>query len=242
MSRPAFVERERKRVVARSRIGQVMFGVQDGITTTIGIVSSMVAGHQSNAVTLFVGAASAFAGMFSMAIGSYLASTAELDVARVELARERARIARDPAHEIDELRQIYRSHGMTAAMARGAARRVATDPRRMLDVMASEEFGIDATPHDDPMKDAFAIAVSFLVGAGIPIAPYALLAQPLAFPISLMLASTVLVVLGAFKARVIGLHPWRSALQTFAFGASASGLGYVMGVLLPRIIGIHAQP
>jgi len=241
MSRPAFVKRERKRVVARSRVGEVVFGVQDGITTTIGIVSSMVAGHQSNAVTLFVGTASAFAGMFSMAIGSYMASSAQLDVARAELARERRRIASHPAHEIDELTQIYRSHGMSAVMARNAARRVARDPDRLLDVMASEEFGVDAQPHDDPKKDAIAIAVSFLAGAGIPIAPYAVFAQSVAYPTSLALASCILFIVGAFKARVVGQHRWRSALQTFAFGAAASGLGYVVGTLLPWLFGIHAQ-
>jgi VIT1/CCC1 family predicted Fe2+/Mn2+ transporter len=106
MSRPAFVERERKAVVTRSRIGEVVFGVQDGITTTVGVVTSMVAAHQSNAATLFIGTASACAGMFSMAIGSYLSSKAELDVARIELSHERARIAGKRAHEIHELAQI----------------------------------------------------------------------------------------------------------------------------------------
>jgi VIT1/CCC1 family predicted Fe2+/Mn2+ transporter len=130
---------------------------------------------------------------------------------------------------------------MTSAMAGAAARRVARDPDRLLDVMAAEEFGVDPTPHDDPRKDALAIAASFALGAGIPIAPYALAPQSAAFVASLTLASCILFAVGVFKARVIGLQPWRSGLQTFAFGAAATAVGYVVGTVLPRLFGIHAQ-
>ena len=239
MARPAFVEAERDSVVRRSRIGEVVFGVQDGITSTIGIVSSMVGGHQSNAVALFVGSASAIAGMFSMAVGSYLSSKAELDVARIELRRERRRIERERDNEVRELAAIYRSHGMPDAMARSAAETVARDPERLLEVMAAEEFGVDARPADDPRKDALAMALSFLVGAIVPVAPYGFFQQHVAFELSIAIGSCCLFAVGAIKAHVVGLRVWRSGLQTFAFGALASVIGYFAGTLLPRAFGIQ---
>ena len=239
MSRPAFVERERKSVADRGRIGEVVFGVQDGITSAIGILSSLVGGHQGASVIVFVGGAAAFAGMFSMAAGAYLSSRAELDVARIELARERRRIRRDPEHEIDELSQIYRSHGMPRRMAEAAALRVARHPRRMLSVMAAEEFGVDVEIRDDSVKNALAMAASFVVGALGPIVPFLVLPVHAAFAASIGLSSAALFGVGLWKARVVGLPAWRSGLQTFAFGAAAAALGYLVGTLLPLAFGLR---
>jgi vacuolar iron transporter family protein len=239
MARPAFVEREREKIAGRSRIGEFVFGVQDGITSTVGIVSSMVGGHQSSAVTLFVGSAAAIAGMWSMAVGSYMSSSARADVSRVEIRRERRRIRSAPGHERRELEAIYESHGMPRAMARGAAGRVANDPERLLAVMASEELGVDERRAGAPIKDAVAMACSFFAGAVVPIAPYAVLPAHAAFTLSIVLACAALFAAGIVKARVVGLHVWRSAVQVLALGGAAALLGYLFGTSLPALFGVR---
>lgn len=240
MSRPAFVERERHKIVERSRIGEVVFGVQDGITSTVSVVSSMVAGREPNSVALFVGSAAAFAGMWSMAVGSYVSSRARADVSRVEVARERERIKTTPEHEREELEAIYRSHGMPKRMAREAAAYVARDPARLLDIMASEEFGVEATQRTNPLKDAVTMAFSFLGGAVVPIFPYALFSQRTAFIASIALACIALFVVGTAKARVAGTHLWRSGVQVLVLGGAAAALGYFFGTVLPDLFGVHA--
>jgi len=239
MPRPAFVQRERRKIVERSRIGEVVFGMQDGITSTVSVVSSMVAGQQPNSVALFVGSAAAIAGMWSMAVGSFVASRARADVSRVEVARERARIEAAPKHERDELEAIYRSHGMTQRMAHDAAAHVARDPSRLLDIMASEEFGVESSQKTNPVKDSMAMAVSFLGGAAVPIFPYALFAQRIAFVVSIAIAYTALFAIGVAKAHVIGTHVWRSGVQVLALGGAAAALGYLFGTILPRLFGVH---
>ncbi len=201
----------------------------------------MIGGHQSGAVALFVGTTSAIAGMFSMAAGAYLSSKAEMDVARIELRRERRRIREQRPHETRELAAIYRSHGMPEALAAEAARHVSRDPERLLEVMAAEEFGVETRPLEDPRKDALVMAVSFIAGAMVPVLPYALLDRGKAFVLSIALACACLFAAGAIKARVVGLNLWLSGLQTLAVGGAATIIGYLLGTLLPKLFGIQTS-
>ena len=235
---PAEVTEERARIATRSRIREVVFGAQDGILTTVGVVSSIFGAAQSNGVILLAGLASAFAGMVAMSAGSYLSSKAEDDVAASEIQREMREISERPAEELAELVEIYKRQGMEAAMARDAALEVARDPAKMLAVMAHEELGLDTDAQSNALKDAMVMAPSFLIGAAIPIVPYTFMQGPPALVASILSAAVALFGIGVVKARAAATHPWQSGIEAFAIGASAALLGYVIGTLIPNALGI----
>jgi VIT1/CCC1 family predicted Fe2+/Mn2+ transporter len=60
-----------------------------------------------------------------------------------------------------------------------------------------------------------------------------------AFISSIGFAAAVLFGVGVIKARVADTHPWRSGMETFVIGALAGGLGYVLGVLIPKAFGVN---
>ena len=75
------VDRERFRVANLGRLREVVFGAQDGILSTVALVTSVaVAVGQNSTVLIAGGLAAALAGMLSMATGAYLGSRAEQDV------------------------------------------------------------------------------------------------------------------------------------------------------------------
>jgi len=238
MTGPAEVTEERARIATRSRIRELVFGAQDGILTTVGVVSSIYGAAQSNAVILLAGLASAFAGMVAMTAGSYLSSKAEDDVAASEIQREMIEIRERPAEELAELVEIYKKQGMDPKLARDAALEVARDPRKMLAVMAHEELGLDLDAPNNALKDAMVMAPSFLVGAAIPIVPYTFLHGPTALSASVLAAAAALFGIGVVKARAAATDPWRSGIEAFLIGASAAFLGYVIGTLIPNALGL----
>jgi VIT1/CCC1 family predicted Fe2+/Mn2+ transporter/rubrerythrin len=238
MTGPAEVTEERARIATRSRIRELVFGAQDGILTTVGVVSSIFGAAQSNTVILLAGLASAFAGMVAMTAGSYLSSKAEDDVATSEIQREMREISERPAEELAELVEIYKRQGMEPTLARDAAIEVARDPRKMLAVKAREELGLDTESHRNPLKDAMVMAPSFLIGAAIPIAPYTFMHGPPAMTASILSAAAALFGIGVVKARAAATDPWHSGIEAFAIGASAALLGYVIGTLIPNALGI----
>jgi len=240
MSGPAEVTEERARIATRSRIREVVFGAQDGILTTVGVVSSIFGAAQSNGVILLAGLASAFAGMVAMTAGSYLSSKAEDDVAASEIEREMREIRERPAEELAELVEIYKRQGMQPARARDAALEVARDPKKMLAVMAREELGLDTDSNRSALKDAMVMAPSFLVGAAVPIVPYTFMHGTSALIASILAAGVALFGIGVLKARAAATEPWRSGIEAFAIGASAALLGYLIGNLIPAALHISA--
>ena len=239
MSGPAEIFEERERIATRSRIRELVFGGQDGILTTVGVVSSIFGAHANNVIILLAGIASGFAGMVAMTAGSYLSSKAQHDVERSEIERESREMREHPAEELAELVEIYVRQGMPAEQARAAALNVAQDPKRMLQVMARHELGLELDSTGSPAKDAVVMALSFASGAIVPILPYVFLGGPAALISSISLASLALFVVGVIKANVAGTNRWRSGLETFAIGTAAGVLGYVFGTVIPSKLGLN---
>ena len=74
------IDRERWRVASLGRLREVVFGAQDGILSTLALVTSVAVAVDQTSIVLVAGLAGALAGMLSMATGAYLGSRAEQDV------------------------------------------------------------------------------------------------------------------------------------------------------------------
>ena len=97
------MDRERFRVANLGRLREVVFGAQDGILSTVALVTSVAVAVGQTSTVLIAGLAAALAGMLSMATGAYLGSRAEQDVQRAEIAREARELEEKPAEELAEL-------------------------------------------------------------------------------------------------------------------------------------------
>ncbi|MBV8281447.1 MAG: VIT1/CCC1 transporter family protein [Candidatus Eremiobacteraeota bacterium] len=238
MSGPAEVTEERERVASLTRIREFVFGAQDGLLTTVSVVSAFFGAHESNTTILLAGVATGVAGMVAMTAGQYLSSKAETEVHRAEIEREMREIVEHPAEELAELAEIYRLQGMSAEQARDAALAVSKDPKKALEVMARAELGLDTESAGSPLKDAAVMAPSFLLGAIAPILPYIFTNGNMALGLSILLACLALFGIGIVKAHVTGGNPWRSGLEQFLIGAGAGVIGYVVGTFLPSLFGV----
>jgi len=239
MSGPAEVSEERERIASRTRIGAFVFGAQDGLLTTVSVVSAFFGAQQPNTNILLAGIATGVAGMVAMTAGQYLSSKAQSEVQRSEVEREMRELSEHPAEELAELVEIYRLQGMAPEQARDAALSVAKDPKKMLEVMARSELGLEIEPPSNPLKDAAVMAPSFMLGAIVPILPYVFANHTPAFVASILLACLALFGIGIVKARVADANPWRSGLEQFLIGAGAGVIGWAVGTLVPNLFGIR---
>jgi VIT1/CCC1 family predicted Fe2+/Mn2+ transporter/rubrerythrin len=238
MTGPAEVSEERARIASRTRIREFVFGAQDGLLTTVSVVSAFFGAKESNATILLAGFATGVAGMVAMTAGQFLSSKAEAEVQASEIERELREISENPAEELAELIEIYRLQGMSREQARDAALTVAQDPKKMLQVMARAELGLETEPAGSPLKDAAVMAPSFMLGAIVPILPYVFANHEPAFVSSILLACLALFGIGVVKARVTAQNPWRSGFEQFAIGAGAGVIGYVVGTFVPGLFGV----
>ena len=230
------VDRERWRVASLGRLREVVFGAQDGILSTVALVTSVAVAVGETSTVLVAGLAAAFAGMISMATGAYLGSRAEQDVVRAEIAREAQELEENPAEELAELVVIFQREGRTYEEASQLADEISRDKDLWLRTLIEKEVGISPDETTNPVKDALAMGVSFVVAALVPIIPYLFLEDRRAIAVSVVAALVGLFVLGFGKGRLVQKSPWLQGLEILGIGVVSAGVGLALGDLIPRLL------
>ena len=230
------VDRERWRVASLGRLREVVFGAQDGILSTVALVTSVAVALESQTAVLVAGFAAGAAGMISMATGAYLGSRAELDVQRAEIAKEAQELEEKPAEEFAELVVIFQREGRSYEEARRLADEIAEDKDLWLRTLVEKELGISTEETTNPIKDAVAMGLSFTLAALIPIVPHIFLEGNLAISVSVAGALVGLFILGSYKGRLVQKSPILQGLEILAIGAISAGIGFALGNLIPRLI------
>ncbi len=230
------LDRERWRVASLGRIREVVFGAQDGILSTVALVTSVAVALDSQTAVLVAGLAAAAAGTISMATGAFLGSRAEQDVRRAEIAREAQEIEEKPAEELAELVVIFQREGRTFEEARRMAEDIAEDKDLWVRTLVEKELGISPDETTNPVKDAGAMGLSFMIAASVPIIPHILMTGTSAIWASIASALVGLFVLGSFKGRMVQKSPILQGLEILAIGAVSAAIGFALGEGIPRLI------
>ena len=230
------IDRERWRVASLIRLREVVFGAQDGILSTLALVTSVAVAVDQTSIVLVAGLAGALAGMISMATGAYLGSRAEQDVKRAEIAQEAAELEANPAEELAELTVIFQREGRSYEEARHLADEIAQDKDLWLRTLVEKELGISPDETSNPVKDAFAMGTSFVLAAFIPIVPHMVLDGWTAISVSVAAALVGLFVLGVGKGRLVQRSPILQGLEILAIGAVSAVIGFGLGDGIPRLV------
>lgn len=236
LARAAIAEGER--VARRGRIREVVFGAQDGLLSTLALVTGVRGADATRYAILVAGFSGALAGTISMALGAYIAAKSQRDVFAAELEHEREQLERRPHVEVIELADILQAEGLEYDAAHRAAQAIATNQDVLLKTMAEKELGIPYDPSGSPLEDAGTMGASFVVGAAVPILPYLLLGTTAGLVVSVVLTLVTLFVMGVAKARLAGEHWFRSGAEVAGLAGAAALLAYVVGTVLPNALGI----
>jgi vacuolar iron transporter family protein len=172
-----------------------------------------------------------------MAAGTFLGSRAASQMEQAELEAERRELIRNPDEERAEFISTYRHDGYSLEEAEAMAERLMHDSELALRVMAERELGISPDLPSDPRKDATVMGISYVIGGLIPLAPYVVLSDLLAIPISIAVTLVALAAVGAIKARTTHRATLPSILEVVGIGAASGAIGYALGDLFPRLFG-----
>jgi VIT1/CCC1 family predicted Fe2+/Mn2+ transporter len=209
-----------------------VLGADDGIVSTASLIVGVAAAGASAHSVLVAGTAGLVAGAMSMAAAEYVSVSSQSDMEEADLAREREELATHPRQEHAELAAIYVRRGLDPKLAfQVAAQLMAHDA---LAAHARDELGIFSKLSARPVQAAFASAVSFGVGALLPLlmvlfAPLSTLVWTVSVASLLFLA-----VLGTLGARAGGAPLGPAAARVTFWGALAmaitAGVGTLFGV------------
>ena len=229
------IDRERERVAWMGRLREVVFGVQDGILSTMALVTGVAVAVGEQSIVVVAGLAAALPGMISMATGAFLASRAERDVQRAEIAREAKELEENPAEEFAELVVLFQREGKSFANARHLADDIAQDKGLWLRTMVEKELGFSADDTTNPVKDALTMGLAFILAALIPLLPHFFLDGGVAIAVSVSAALLGLFALGVGKGCLVKKSPLRQGVEILGVGAISAAVGFGLGDGIPRL-------
>lgn len=210
-----------------------VLGANDGIVSVAAVVVGVAGATPNTGAILTAGAAALVGGALSMAQGEYVSVSSQSDSHHALIAKERRELEEMPEAELAELAEIYRDKGLSPETADRVAREL-TD-HDALAAHLDAELSIDEEDIVSPWNAAVASALSFFVGALLPL--LAILLPPVAWRIPVTFAAVLaaLAFTGWAGAQLGGApHRGRAAARVVLGGALALvatfALGSVLGV------------
>ena len=235
------LEAERRRASLLGDVREAIFGAQDGLVSTLAVVSAVSGATNDRFPVLVAGIAAALAGIFSMAAGEYLSSKSQREIALAQIADERERVVERPADVRAELAYILADEGLPPDDAAQVAEVIGRHREALLNLKVLKQFGVEVEEATgSALQGAFVMGAAFALGAIAPILPYLLLPLDLALWASVAATGAVLFAIGVAKTRWTHRSPLWSGVEILAIGALAGIFGYLFGTVLPKLLGAPA--
>lgn len=231
---------ERDEADLLGEIREALFGAQDGLVSTLAVVSTVGGATNDRFAILVAGIAAALAGVFSMAAGEYLSSKSQREIYVAQIAKEKEEVAERPGEAEAEVAYMLEREGLPEDAAARVAAELAAHPNVLLNSMVEKELGIAIAEGRNAFQGALIMGTSFGLAAIPPISAYAFLDPVTAFPVSIAVTATVLFLVGVVKSRWTERNALRSGLEVVALAAFAGIAGYFFGSILPGILGVSA--
>lgn len=206
-----------------------VLGANDGIVSIAGLVVGVAGATNSSIVILTAGLAGIVAGAISMAAGEYVSVSSSRDTEKALLKKEHWELQNHPEEELEELTQIYQQKGLSRKTAEMAAKEISAND--VLAAHAHMELNIDPDNLTNPWHAAFASALSFLMGASIPLLAITLPPSSIRIPITFISVLVALGLTGAISAKAGGASVFRAMVRVIAGGILAMGVTYAIGRL-----------
>jgi len=243
--RPRIPDTQQRRTLEKRRsIREIVFGMQDGILTTLGIITGVgVAEGERNAVFIS-GFLALLAGSLSMGVGEYLGRKAEREVVQATIDLEKREMAEDPQGEFTEQVAYYKLKGFSAEEAEMIVKRLTQMPEIYLYEMVRDEFGIDPREAENSgLRAPLAMSGSFALGSLVPIVAFMLpLTMRGSALTSLVLALLALFAVGYYAGTLSERNPFGKGIEVALYGCGVFVLSYLVGHYIPPLFGHAPMP
>lgn len=206
-----------------------VLGANDGILSTSSLLIGIAAAAASSNQILLAGIAALVAGALSMAAGEYVSVSSQSDIERADLEIERKALRDNPVGELEELADIYVSRGLSNELAHEVANALMSNGA--LEAHARDELGISDLSKARPLQAAWSSALSFAIGAALPISVAVLAPHDFVGPAIAAASLLGLALLGVLSARAGGAPIGRAVARIVFWGMAAMALTAFVGRL-----------
>jgi len=228
------LHRERHLVDRIGWLRAAVLGANDGIVSTASLIVGVAAAATTQNNVLIAGVAGLVAGAMSMAAGEYVSVSSQSDTEQADIIRERKELKANPEHELDELAEIYVKRGLDQGLARQVASQLMA--KDALGAHTRDELGISEHTTARPVQAALTSAVSFAIGAAMPLLMVVVAPATMLALIVSAASLAFLALLGAVGARAGGANILRATVRVTFWGALAMAITAAIGKLVGTVV------
>lgn len=222
-----------KHFTASDFVRDVVIGMADGLTVPFALAAGLSGAVAATRIIVVAGLAEIAAGSIAMGLGGYLAAKNDADHYESELRREEREVREIPEEEAKEVMAVFEEYGLTEEEATPIVESLMLRPRQWIDFMMRFELGLEKPDPGRALRSALTIAVSYVAGGLIPLAPYMLMTQAYsALLTSIALTLVALAVFGGVKGHYTGMPPVSSAARTAVIGGLAAAAAFGIAKLV----------
>ena len=217
-----------------STLRELVFGMEDGMVSTLGSITGIAVTTQDPFITLLAGLVIVGVESISMGVGSYLSTKSVQAVDIRKLMEEKEEIKEFPKEEEDELVGMYVTEGWSLPLAKKMAAEAAKNNELFLREMAYRELKIIPDQFEDPKKNGIVMLLSYIVGGTIPLAPFFILPIFVALAVSIGITLAGLFLLGVYSASFSKRNWFRAGAEMFLLASLAATVGIIVGQVVER--------
>jgi predicted membrane protein (TIGR00267 family) len=213
-------------------IREAVFGLEDGMVSTLGAVTGIAAATLEPSTVLLSGFVLIAVEAVSMAVGSYVSNKSARAVDERKLAEERVELTNYPEEEKQELIGMYVADGWPHDLAQTMAVCAAKNHELMLTEMAYRELKVFPEMYGQPLSNAAIMGVAYIAGGAVPLLPYLFLPVGLALRISIPVTLIGLFLVGVATTKFSHRNWWKAGLEMLVLAGVAALVGYGVGQLV----------
>jgi VIT1/CCC1 family predicted Fe2+/Mn2+ transporter len=221
-----------------ANIREIVFGVQDGVLTTAGVLAGLSGAVSGRSQVILAALASTVAGALSMGAGAYLGAHAESAVLRSELERVRRESETQPYVVQESLLDALAKEGLRREAGYRVVKLLSASPNALYTTAEQKIYGLADANFGNAITEGVLMGIAFLIGALVPLLPFVLIASVRTGLIAGM-ATTAIVLFAVgyiFEGRLSGQRrPALAGLRFLAIALSAATIGYLIGLLIAPI-------
>jgi len=221
-----------------NQIRQVVFGVEDGLISTLGVLTGIASGTNDRAVIILSGIVVVLVEALSMGAGTFLSSRSEKQAKQKLLREELEEIRKNPDAERRELISFYKQRGYNDDEIEKMVNHVMKDERLLLEEMAHKEYGIVLEKYENSLKNSVYMFFSYIVGGIVPVIPYFFFSVGMGIIFSVVFACLSLFFLGFYKGGLTKVPKIKSGLEMLGVASAVAIIAYLIGSGVGHVIGL----
>lgn len=227
----------------RKRIGffirEIVFGFEDSLVSTLGVITGVAAGTQNAKIVIMTGCVLIVVEALSMSAGSYLSSKSAREVFESRKRQDGSRMLQTRLSDSESIEDALKAKKFSKAQILKILDALSSERSLWLKEIHRCEYRFAPAVAGSPITSGFVMGIFYLFGGLFPLAPYFFFSVTDAIIPSVGATIFGLFILGFAKAKFVGGHGLKSGFEMALVSMTAALIGFVIGRIVSTYFGIE---